>query len=406
MDHRRAAFAALCCLVAPLWSADLSTLTDPRPASRIVDTVRVLGDGDRSRLAAEIDRIRQEHGGELMVVAVDTSGGAVLRQAGTALFNRWRIGRTVRDDGVLLVIAMEDRRCEIILGNGVDSDAQVEASQRIFDEDMKPRLRAGDPGDALVVGAQAIARRIYGLSGDPTPSAPRVERVALEPTSPGASLSPEASLPFDSAPSPMPSTSSPPPPLRVSHRRSEPQGPAVSGIALIVGGIITAVVGGFGTRLWLRHRSRRCPNCRMPMQRLGEAVDDQYLTSGQRAEERVGSVDYDVWACTGCDHVITLRWGAIFTRYSACPGCQAKTRSSRSTTLQAATYTSGGLVRVDESCSHCQWKNSYTRTTPRLQRSSNRGFRGGFGGSGGGRSGGFGGSGGGRSSGRGGGGGW
>ena len=45
------------------------------------------------------------------------------------------------------------------------------------------------------------------------------------------------------------------------------------------------------------------------MVRLTEAEDDTYLDRGEQTEERLGSVDYDVWGCRLCDNVVKLRYG-------------------------------------------------------------------------------------------------
>ena len=147
------------------------------------------------------------------------------------------------------------------------------------------------------------------------------------------------------------------------------------------------------------------------MVRLGEHEDDQHLDHGEQTEERIGSVDYDLWACTACPQVLKLRYGTWFTSYARCPRCHAVTKSSNETTLIAATYDHGGQVRVDDACVACDYRHTYTRSTPQKTRPST-GRGNGIGGLGGGRLGGsFGGGGrssggGGRSSGRGGGGGW
>jgi uncharacterized protein len=60
----------------------------------------------------------------------------------------------------------------------------------------------------------------------------------------------------------------------------------------------------------------------------------------------------------------------MFTSYASCSGCGAKTLKSETTTVTSATTTSEGLARVDESCAHCSYTNSYTRTIPRVQESS------------------------------------
>src|SRR6185436_17897486 len=78
-------------------------------------------------------------------------------------------------------------------------------------------------------------------------------------------------------------------------------GSGSSGIGMLLVGLLGAIPAGigsiFGVRRWRRHRSRRCPECGTRMERLDESADDALLQEGQQAEERIGSVDYDVWKC-------------------------------------------------------------------------------------------------------------
>lgn len=123
-------------------------------------------------------------------------------------------------------------------------------------------------------------------------------------------------------------------------------------------------------RRWNRKRVRTCEKCQQPRLLLDEVADDAHLQSAQKTEESIGSVDYDVWWCERCHDPLVLRYGAWFSGYSSCPQCRAETKSSTSTTLSRATEYSTGSERVDERCQHCSFTNSFTRTIPRIQKTS------------------------------------
>ena len=53
--------------------------------------------------------------------------------------------------------------------------------------------------------------------------------------------------------------------------------------------------------------------------RLDEASDDAALSAGQQVEERLGSVDYDVWACPTCDERLVLAYGRWWSSIKGCP---------------------------------------------------------------------------------------
>jgi uncharacterized membrane protein YgcG len=129
-------------------------------------------------------------------------------------------------------------------------------------------------------------------------------------------------------------------------------------------------LGIFGLVRWNRRRTRSCSACRQPRLLLSEDADDEHLQPAQRTEENIGSVDYDVWWCERCHDALVLRYGKWFSRFSGCSGCGAKTLRSTSTTITPATEYSSGTEQIDRSCMHCNFRETFTRTIPRLASSS------------------------------------
>ncbi len=325
------------------------------------------------------EEVHQKLNKELCVVVVNSTGGQEVRQFGTLLFNHWGIGKwgfggTFRNDGILLIAALEDRRAAIVLGQGIDDDRQVRTSQQIIDDVVIPNFAAGDSGSALYEGIRSCATRLLAVADLDSPEM-------------------------------LPSVSASGGGVRAKVRQQQRKGlwpwmPWILG-ASGIGGVL-ALIGG---RQYWRYRSRYCPKCKQAMALLSEAQDDQYLKDPEVVEERLGSVNYDVWACLPCNEVLKVRYGRFFTRYSKCPKCWYITVFRIERILVPATYSSGGTVRVMEECKSCSFNRTFTYSTPKRVRhtSSSGGFGGGGGGGGGSSSSGFGG---GSSSGRGASGGW
>ena len=361
----------------------------PRPADGewVVDTTGTLSTDARREVNAIGDRVRvSANAPELVVVLIGSTNGWPHQQFATELFNRWGIGSTDYDNGALLFVALEDRRVEIILGEGIDANRQVRIARNIVAQ-QRPFFRRGDVNGAVLLGANGIADQILEvrfLSPDDVVKG-RARR-------PGGHVDLAADRQRNGGSSVVFQP--------VAPRRTRI--PAVAILAAFVGVVALAI---FGYRKHSRYRARQCVQCGFDMVLLGEEEDDYELTYEEQLEESLGSVDYDVWACRECNEALKLRYGALFTKYSICPVCDRRTKSRAETTVRAASYSSGGLVRVDETCVNCDYANSHTYVTPRLERprSSRRAGSFGSGGSfgGGGRS--FGG---GRSSGRGAGGSW
>ncbi len=132
--------------------------------------------------------------------------------------------------------------------------------------------------------------------------------------------------------------------------------------------LIGAVVGiglWIGVRRYLRYRRRHCPECGLELELLSETADDEHLTDTQKTEEQLGSVDYDIWSCPNCEYTLQLRYRAFFTRYSACPKCKARTKSSSTAILQDATEAMSGRKEITETCVNCSYRKVYTRIIPR-----------------------------------------
>jgi uncharacterized protein len=364
-------FTCVALLSQPLLSA-LDLPADPRPAATVADPEHRLSADAVQRIGAIARAATSARRGELVVVVLATTAGRPLRDCGTELFNRWRLGSAQRNDGLLIIAALADHRCELILGSGIDDPPQVVASQEIFDQVMKPRFRDGDVDGALIAGAHEAARRILGVV--PEDDAPHDSAAGLAVEAASAPAAPEVE-------SPRP----PPPP---AHSASQVASEPISPLWWWGGGVGVAALGLWRLRRWQRYRPRSCRQCNGPQTLLGEVIDDQHLDAGERTEERIGSIDYDVWHCAACGRVDKLAWRSWFTSYARCPACANRTLRSTSTTVVQPTTWSEGQARIDESCAHCPHSATHTRRIARRTASSSGASRG-WGGSGGG--GGFGG---------------
>ncbi len=355
MSRNLAIIILLCLGPSTAHALDPLAIPSPRPESWILDRAHLISAVGEAEINARIDAVKRTTGGEIAVVTLPTIGGGSHRRFATRLFNHWGIGDAAADNGVLLLVASEDRAAELILGDGIDRPEQVRQAERIMNEAIVPRMRQGDPEGAIRAGVERVIQQYFPSVPDPSVTIPH--RAV-----PGAT-SPETAQ-------------------------------------VGIGHLLPALVGGGGlslalislVRSWLRRRPRKCPDCGLPMVRLDEQADDAHLGSAEQLEETLGSVNYDVWLCNGCNRVIKLRHSAFYTQYARCPQCKAVTMHAMRTTLIPATEFTEGMARIDEHCKHCGYTRSYDKRLPRLPRSDSGSFDGGssFGGgssSGGGASG-------------------
>ncbi len=341
--------AFTCLLIAVIGAEPLSSIPNPRTrdGTWVTDMPGMLRADTIARLNSTIGELERTNGVEMAVVVIRSLEGLSIEEAAVKLFDLWNIGKKSRDNGLLLLWSTGDRRLRVEVGYGLEGvlpDGKVGA---ILDAYVMPKFRSDQFDEGLLAGVDALL------------SAARNEPVKL--------------------PSP----------------RSESYESGSSGIAAVVIGLLAGIpisVGSIaGFLKWRRRRRRRCPACQMLMTRLGEAADDALIEGGQQAEERIGSVDYDVWKCGGCGPLFTLRYPRWGSGYAQCPQCHNRTQSSTEQVIDAASTASDGSARVVETCAFCTVRREYTTVLPRIESSgsSSSGSSGGGSSSfGGGRSGG------------------
>jgi uncharacterized protein len=116
-----------------------------------------------------------------------------------------------------------------------------------------------------------------------------------------------------------------------------------------------------------RDHPRYCRDCNNTMQRLDEKTEDNYLTAGMQLEELLKAVNYDVWKCNGCQKIEVMHYPNRESRYSACPKCKTVAYYiSKTRTIEAATYSSGGKEVATYICKFCKHTVTSEYSTPKL----------------------------------------
>ena len=303
----------------------------------------ILSSEDETKIRAKLRVLRQADGIEFTVVTITSMQGmghsGAIEPFATGLFNYWGIGDANRNDGVLLLVSREDRALRIELGAGYGRSKDAEM-KRIVDTVIVPEFRRDDYGAGISHGVDAVITEITGRAP-----------VGLPPDAPVFIRNPIQRF--------------------------------LDWIGAWIYAAVAPVLAGAGFlfRRWQRNSPRRCPNDGSRMQKLAEHWDDRHLQEGQIAEEKVKSIDYDVWQCAQCDHLTIEAYKSWFSRYSACRSCGFKTVQA-STILVSPTTASTGKKRVDYICHNCSDVWSATRIIPRVSKSSSSSgsSSGGFGG--------------------------
>lgn len=136
---------------------DVNTL--PKPTGYVSDLANVIDAGDKATLEAYCFQVEQQLGVQLAIVTIDTVGDAPIEDFALDLFRHWGIGSKKDNSGVLLLLSVKDRKSRIQTGRGVEAyltDGFSGSTLRA----MRPNLRAGNYGAALLEGAREMAAEI------------------------------------------------------------------------------------------------------------------------------------------------------------------------------------------------------------------------------------------------------
>lgn len=319
------------------------------------DFADILNPDAEAQINAVLQEARNELGREMTVVTIrsrdDYQPSTDIAEFSKNLFNGWGIGNKDRNDGLLLLVAIEDREVRIALGAGYPA-RQDGIAARIIQSQIIPAFKEGRIADGILAGTRAALSQIK----HPDDQVAQAQQTSTQP---------------QSASPPKPVVLEQPPEARqvgllnslLAYISGNPWG------ALIIAGL-TSVGGFFGFRGVQRYRPRKCPECGNIMLRLGEAQEDQYLDHGQLVEERIKSKDYGVWICPDDEHVTVVGYPTLFSKKAACPKCKYHTLETNRFVVTPASTASMGIAQLNHSCHNCDHTDSEKVSIPRIQESS------------------------------------
>jgi uncharacterized protein len=151
-------------VIALLAQATFAETLQPIPplAARVTDLTGTLSPAQRSALEEKLALFEARKGTQVAVLLVPTTAPEEIEQYGIRVVDAWRLGRAQSDDGALLLVAKDDRRVRIEVGQGLEGALTDLQSKRIIDETIVPAFRAGDFAGGVEAGVDRILGVIEG----------------------------------------------------------------------------------------------------------------------------------------------------------------------------------------------------------------------------------------------------
>lgn len=164
-------------LGAMLWAAGCavaqSQVAIPPLDSPVVDLTDTLSTQDRQRLEARARELRSRSGAQLQILIVPTTAPEDVAAYAQRVFDTQGLGRKGVDDGLLILVAKNDRRTRIHTGTGLEAKIPDATAKRLIDEYLVPKFRRGDFAGGLDDATSVLARL---MNGEPLPEPTRQEK--------------------------------------------------------------------------------------------------------------------------------------------------------------------------------------------------------------------------------------
>ena len=161
----RAAFGALALCLSLFAAAQIPV---PPLTGHVIDQTGTLGVEQRAALAQTLSAFEARKGSQIAVLIISSTAPEAIESYALRVAEKWKLGRKKIDDGVILVVAKDDRAVRSEVGYGLEGALNDATSKRIVSEVILPRFKAQDFNGGI---AEGIARIIGVVDGEPLPPA-------------------------------------------------------------------------------------------------------------------------------------------------------------------------------------------------------------------------------------------
>ncbi|MCK2084034.1 TPM domain-containing protein [Aeromonas sp. 3925] len=146
-----------------LWTAALQAAPNfPALSGRVVDEAALMSRKQAHQLTQQLAAFEKRSGIQLVVVSVDSLDGETIEEYGYQLGRHWGIGQKGKNNGVLLLIAQDERKVRIEVGYGLEGALPDAIAANIIQTRILPAFKRGDMVAGVVAGSQGIMQALAG----------------------------------------------------------------------------------------------------------------------------------------------------------------------------------------------------------------------------------------------------
>ncbi|MCX7965400.1 MAG: TPM domain-containing protein [Syntrophorhabdaceae bacterium] len=137
------------------------------------DYARMMSPSVKATLEKELRHFEEAESTQIVILTIPSLGGEVLEEFSIKVADKWKIGHKGKDNGVIILVAKEERKIRIEVGKGLEGILTDLIAGRIIDMVIKPRFKRGDFDGGFVSGIHAIMDAVKGeFKGETKKSVP------------------------------------------------------------------------------------------------------------------------------------------------------------------------------------------------------------------------------------------
>ncbi len=148
--------AATYLFVTLLWATSAVAQTLPKPSGRVTDLANVIDAGTEGEIVSRLEQLERQTSSEIAIVTVPSLDGVPVDDYAVRLFKEWGIGQAKQDNGVLVLVAPNEREMRIEVGYGLEGILPDGLAGQIIREQFIPRFRDNDYNGGIRDGVARV----------------------------------------------------------------------------------------------------------------------------------------------------------------------------------------------------------------------------------------------------------
>ncbi len=139
--------------------------TYPAAVGYVNDFAGVIPDEEKARISAIATELEEKTGAELAVATIATTGGVDIHDYSVGMYMQWGIGQKEKDNGVLILAAIDDRQLWIKPGYGLEGTITDAFAHAVYSGILRPAFRKGEYGKGLLRAVEVVATAVADAEG-------------------------------------------------------------------------------------------------------------------------------------------------------------------------------------------------------------------------------------------------